>query len=188
LISEEQDRLKQEKKKLEEEKEKLLQTEGQQFSEVLWQESWHNCFDNKAAFASKLASTAAVVLKNLADEVTKVSYQNAKLSKDLQTAQDLAFVTAAKLPSKSKLTASKQCQTNSVQSYDPITNGHEDIDHWRSQFNKNPFLNDMGRELKSAKEIQESLRAALAEKKLKEAELLKQIQDGKQHEADLEMI
>jgi hypothetical protein len=35
LISEEQDRLKQEKKKLEEEKEKLLQTEGQQFSEVL---------------------------------------------------------------------------------------------------------------------------------------------------------
>jgi centromeric protein E len=172
LISEEQDQLKQEKKKLEEEKESL-QTEGQQLSE-------------EAAFARELASRAVVELKNLADEVTKLSYQNAKLSNDLQTAQDLAFVTAAKLPSKSKLTASRQCQTDSVQIDEPITNGHEDSAHWRPQFSNNPFLDDIGRELKSAKENQESLRAALAEKEAKEAELLKQIQDGKQHEAGLE--
>lgn len=44
----------------------------------------------EASYAKELASAAAVELKNLAGEVTKLSLQNAKLEKELMAARDLA--------------------------------------------------------------------------------------------------
>ena len=44
----------------------------------------------EASYAKELASAAAVELKNLAGEVTKLSLQNAKLEKELVAAQDQA--------------------------------------------------------------------------------------------------
>lgn len=182
---EERQKLNQEKVKLEEDKEGL-QNEGQQLAD-------------EAAFARELASRAVVELKNLADEVTKLSYQNAKLSNDLSTAQELAFATAAKLPPKVKHTASKQCQTDlEISSPSPLgkhfpgsdepsLNGLlDEIDIWRPHSNKNPFFSDVGQELKASQEIQESLKVALMEKENKETELLKQVEESKRRETDLE--
>lgn len=45
----------------------------------------------EALYAKQLAAAAAVELKNLAEEVTKLSFQNAKLQNDLTAAQDLAY-------------------------------------------------------------------------------------------------
>ncbi|CAM6110678.1 unnamed protein product [Calypogeia fissa] len=169
ILVEEKQKLNQEKAKSEQDKE-ILQNEGQQLAD-------------EAAFARELASRAVVELKNLADEVTKLSYQNAQLSNDLSTAQELAFATAAKLPPKLKHTVSKQCQTDELST----TNGLiDDMSIRKSLPNKNPYLNDVGQELKVTQEIQDSLKVALMEKEQKEADLLKQVEESKRRETDLE--
>ncbi|KAL2652994.1 hypothetical protein R1flu_021122 [Riccia fluitans] len=173
---EEREKLKQEKTRLQEEK-NCLQLEGQQLAD-------------EAAFARELASRAVVELKNLAEEVTKLSYQNAKLSNDLSTAQELAF--AARLSPKLKHTANKECQTDQkalldipVIDNDRSMNGLLDnMDRWR--LDSQPLLDDIKRELKAAKEKEAALELALIEKERKEAELVKKVNEAKQHETDLE--
>nr|AMS24220.1 kinesin 7-Ic protein [Marsilea vestita] len=44
----------------------------------------------EALYAKQLASAAAVELKNLAEEVTRLTFQNVKLQKDLTTAQEIS--------------------------------------------------------------------------------------------------
>ncbi|BFI24691.1 centromeric protein E [Marchantia polymorpha subsp. ruderalis] len=173
---EEREKLKQEKIRLQEEK-GCLQIEGQQLAD-------------EAAFARELASRAVVELKNLADEVTKLSYQNAKLSNDLSTAQELAF--AARLSPKLKHTANKECQTDQEIPLDiPLIdtdrnmNGFlDDIGSWT--LDSEPLLDDIKRELKASKEKEAALELALLEKERKEAELVKKVNEAKQHETDLE--
>lgn len=79
--------MKQEKEKLRQEKLRLVEDKGslQDQTEKLAEES---------AYAKELASQAAVELKNLAEEVTKLSFQNAKLQNDLMLAQELTFQNA----------------------------------------------------------------------------------------------
>ncbi|OAE31373.1 hypothetical protein AXG93_3789s1140 [Marchantia polymorpha subsp. ruderalis] len=173
---EEREKLKQEKIRLQEEK-GCLQIEGQQLAD-------------EAAFARELASRAVVELKNLADEVTKLSYQNAKLSNDLSTAQELAF--AARLSPKLKHTANKECQTDQEIPLDiPLIdtdrnmNGFlDDIGSWTLDSER--LLDDIKRELKASKEKEAALELALLEKERKEAELVKKVNEAKQHETDLE--
>lgn len=57
----------------------------------------------EASYAKQLASAAAVELKNLAEEVTKLSFQNAKLQKDLTSAQELAYTRVLAKPAVTEL-------------------------------------------------------------------------------------
>ncbi|KAI5068078.1 hypothetical protein GOP47_0016423 [Adiantum capillus-veneris] len=58
---------------------------------------------DEAVYARQLASAAAVELRNLAEEVTKLSYQNAKLQKGLTAVQDLACTRVLTKPAVSDL-------------------------------------------------------------------------------------
>ena len=76
----EKEKLRQEKLRLVEEKDGLhIQTEK---------------LAEESAYAKELASQAAVELKNLAEEVTKLSFQNTKLQNDLMKAQEVTFQNA----------------------------------------------------------------------------------------------
>ena len=86
-LKQEKEKVKQEKEKLRQEKLRLVEDKGslQNQTEKLAEES---------AYAKELASQAAVELKNLAEEVTKLSFQNAKLQNDLMLAQEVTFQNA----------------------------------------------------------------------------------------------
>ncbi|XP_057836682.2 kinesin-like protein KIN-7E, chloroplastic isoform X2 [Cryptomeria japonica] len=128
----------------------------------------------ESAYAKELASAAAVELKALAEEVTKLSYQNAKLTSDLEAAQESTFRRAAN--------GSKYGQNDETQ--DIYTGGRRE-GHMR-KFDQGTVLSDIRRDLIASHEREAALEAALIEKEQKETELQKKIEEAKQREADLE--
>ncbi|MFS7998555.1 putative plus-end-directed kinesin ATPase transcription factor C2H2 family [Helianthus anomalus] len=112
----------------------------------------------EASYAKELASDAAVELKNLAGEVTKLSLQNAKLEKDLATAR----VTNRPKPERNGRISGR-------------VNDEFDLD-----------LEALRRELHTTKQREANLEAALAEKEAKENEYVKKAEESKKKEAILE--
>ncbi|KAM0923546.1 hypothetical protein ACQ4PT_005464 [Festuca glaucescens] len=110
-------------------------------------------------YAKELAAAAAIELKNLAEEVTRLSYENAKLAADL---------TAAK-----ELTAS-------------VARGSIHNDTKRHDQENGFFVEEMRKELVASCEREAALEDTLSQKSRRENELLKIIDDGKCHEHDLE--
>lgn len=162
-----------------------LQIQGQKLAE-------------EASYAKELASAAAVELKNLAEEVKKLSLQNSQLANDLVTVQEAAF---SRLSSKSSATnggygknhvrTDRQglgAQTFRVNDAERGWMGggidldieYADIDSWELD------PEDMKRELHARKEREVGLEAALADKEQVETELRKKLEDAKQREANLE--
>ncbi|KAI7730530.1 hypothetical protein M8C21_006243, partial [Ambrosia artemisiifolia] len=112
----------------------------------------------EASYAKELASAAAVELKNLAAEVTKLSLQNAKLEKEL---------VAARGGNRPK----------------PGRNGR--LSGWvNDEFDLD--LEDLRRELHTMKQREVNLEAALAEKERSENEYMKKAEESKKKEAILE--
>ncbi|KAM3367467.1 hypothetical protein ACQJBY_016206 [Aegilops geniculata] len=107
-------------------------------------------------YAKELAAAAAVELKNLAEEVTRLSYENAKLAADF---------TAAK-----ELTAS-------------VTRGN---DTKRRDQDNGILVEEMQKELVASCQREAALEDTLSQKARRENELLKIIDDAKCHEHDLE--
>ncbi|KAL2512334.1 Kinesin motor family protein [Abeliophyllum distichum] len=139
----------------------------------------------EASYAKELASAAAVELKNLAGEVTKLSLQNAKLEKEIQAARELVR------------SSSMQTGNGSYRKYNdgqrPGHRGrisgrpndvsgalHDDFDLW----NLDP--NDLRMELQARKQREATLEAALAEKEILEDEYRKKVEEAKKREAALE--
>lgn len=118
----------------------------------------------EAAYAKELASAAAVELKALAEEVTKLSYQNAKLTSDLQVAQDLNFGRAA----------------------GSVKYGQNDQSQDHPAGRRGTVSADIRRDLIASHEREAALETILMEKEQKEAEVQKRIEEAKQREADLE--
>lgn len=118
----------------------------------------------EAAYAKELASAAAVELKALAEEVTKLSYQNAKLTSDLQVAQDLNFGRAA----------------------GSVKYGQNDQSQDHPAGRRGIVSADIRRDLIASHEREAALETILMEKEQKEAEVQKRIEEAKQREADLE--
>lgn len=119
----------------------------------------------EAAYAKELASAAAVELKALAEEVTKLTYQNAKLASDLQAAQDSTF----------GRTVNSLKYGQNDQSQDIYPGGRRGI-----------VSADIRRDLIASHEREAALEAVLMEKEQKEADVQKRIEEAKQREADLE--
>lgn len=141
----------------------------------------------EASYAKELASAAAVELKNLAGEVTKLSVQNAKLEKELSVARDLAHSRSSGL----------QTVTGANRKYgDSIRNGrkgrisgrtnevsgisYDEFESW----NLDP--EDLKMELQARKQREAALETALAEKELVEEEYRKTVEEAKKREAALE--
>ncbi|KAJ7551194.1 hypothetical protein O6H91_06G004200 [Diphasiastrum complanatum] len=155
---------------------------------------------DEASYAKELASAAAVELKNLAEEVTKLSFHNAKLSSDLAAAQEMAFRVSSKPIAGNghlKHTCSNDSQTSGEavlmsRTDRSLANGRfhsedhlgSDVNMWG--LNSDGALLEMKRELQARMEKELSLESSLAEKQQSELELQKKLDVAKQREAGLE--
>ncbi|KAL6906522.1 hypothetical protein ACP4OV_004123 [Aristida adscensionis] len=116
----------------------------------------------EATYAKELASSAAVELKNLAEEVTKLSMLNAKQAKELLVAQEMAH----------SRVHGRKGRTNS--------RGRDEVGTWSLD------LEDMKMELQARRQREAALEAALAEKELLEEEYKKKFDEAKKKELSLE--
>ncbi|KAM0028896.1 putative plus-end-directed kinesin ATPase transcription factor C2H2 family [Helianthus debilis subsp. tardiflorus] len=128
----------------------------------------------EASYAKELASAAAVELKNLAGEVTKLSLENAKLEKDLVAACEMANSKSA---------------NGGNRKYDPVKPGRkgrsssrvkDEFDSWSLD------VEDLRMELQARRQREAKLEAALSEKELIEEEYRKKVEESKKKEASLE--
>ncbi|AEE87012.1 Kinesin-like protein KIN-7D [Arabidopsis thaliana] len=132
----------------------------------------------EASYAKELASAAAVELKNLASEVTKLSLQNTKLEKELAAARDLAqtrnpmngvnrkYNDGARSGRKGRISSSRS--------------SGDEFDAW----NLDP--EDLKMELQVRKQREVALESALAEKEFIEDEYRKKAEEAKRREEALE--
>ncbi|KAJ0252458.1 Kinesin-like protein KIN-7D [Hirschfeldia incana] len=133
----------------------------------------------EASYAKELASAAAVELKNLASEVTKLSLQNTKLDKELAGARDLAQ------------TRNPMNGVNNRKYNDGPRSGRKGrISSGRSsgdEFDSRSLdLEDLKMELQARKKREAALESALAEKKFIEEEYRKKGEQAKRREESLE--
>nr|AAM13881.1 putative kinesin [Arabidopsis thaliana] len=132
----------------------------------------------EASYAKELASAAAVELKNLASEVTKLSLQNTKLEKELAAARDLAqtrnpmngvnrkYNDGARSGRKGRISSSRS--------------SGDEFDAW----NLDP--EDLKMELQVRKQREVALESALAEKEFIEDKYRKKAEEAKRREEALE--
>ncbi|KAF5955043.1 hypothetical protein HYC85_007899 [Camellia sinensis] len=150
--------LSQEKMKITEEKDKL-----EIHCEKLTEE---------ASYAKELAADAAVELRNLAEEVTKLTYQNAKLTADLAAAKEAC------------------CISNSFQrsaSFDVKKNSGNDAQPDAcSRKPDNVLVGELQHELNTRYQKETSLVTALSESDEIADELRKRLNEAKCREEDLE--
>lgn len=139
----------------------------------------------EASYAKELASAAAVELKNLAGEVTKLSLQSAKLEKELLAARELANNSRSSVMHPGNGVNRKYNDGPrpgrkgrlSGRSNDMLS---DDFESW----NLDP--DDLRMELQARKQREATLEAALAEKEFVEEEYRKKVEDAKKREEALE--
>ncbi|KAJ9561039.1 hypothetical protein OSB04_006199 [Centaurea solstitialis] len=124
----------------------------------------------EASYAKELASAAAVELKNLAGEVTKLSLHNAKLEKELVAARESRPGNGG---NRKYADATKPGRNGRLSGR--VNDGYNDLDS-----------EDLRRELQARKQREASLEAALAEKEVIEDEYRKKVEESKKKEAALE--
>jgi len=128
----------------------------------------------EASYAKELAAAAAVELRNLAEEVTKLSYQNAKLTGDLAASKELSLGRSNN-GQRHILFDGKQDHSNNMRA-----------DVYLKRPEDNVLIEELKKEIVARCQREASLEAALSEKDRKEAELQRRIDESKQHEEDLE--
>ncbi|XP_059314265.1 kinesin-like protein KIN-7D, mitochondrial [Lycium ferocissimum] len=141
----------------------------------------------EASYAKELASAAAVELKNLAGEVTKLSIQNTKLEKELLAARQV-------LNSRSSI-----AQTGNVRHRkhgENLWQGRRGrvsdreievpgvVRDGFGTWDLDP--DDLKKELQARKQREAALEATLVEKEILEDEYRKKVEEGKKREATLE--
>ncbi|XP_047941730.1 kinesin-like protein KIN-7D, mitochondrial isoform X1 [Salvia hispanica] len=137
----------------------------------------------EASYAKELASAAAVELKNLAGEVTKLSLQNSKLEKEMQVARELSTRSSGSYGGNRKHNdVQRTNRRGRVSGRANEVSGmvNDDFDMW----NLDP--EDIKMELEARKQREAILEAALAEKEILEDEYRKKVEEAKKREAALE--
>lgn len=122
----------------------------------------------EASYAKELASSAAVELRNLAEEVTRLSYENAKLNGELAAATEA--LSRSNFRHKSAPYEFKQSISNGV----------------RTKTEDGLLVEELQKELSAGYQREADLEAALSEREQVEGELRKRIDEAKRHEEDLE--
>lgn len=139
----------------------------------------------EASYAKELASAAAVELKNLAGEVTKLSLQNAKFEKELMAARDLVnsrsvMQTVNGVNRKYNDARSGRKGRISSRTNDISGAGLDDFESWSLD------ADDLRLELQARKQREAALEAALSEKEFVEEEYRKKAEEAKKREEALE--
>ncbi|XP_045806837.1 kinesin-like protein KIN-7D, mitochondrial isoform X1 [Trifolium pratense] len=139
----------------------------------------------EASYAKELASAAAVELKNLAGEVTKLSLQNAKLEKELMTVRDHAnsrAVVQTVNGANRKYSDARSGRKGRISSRanDFSGAGLDDFESWSLD------ADDLRLELQARKQREAALEAALSEKEFVEEEFRKKAEEAKKREEALE--
>ncbi|KAG4967024.1 hypothetical protein JHK87_032675 [Glycine soja] len=140
----------------------------------------------EASYAKELASAAAVELKNLAGEVTKLSLQNAKLEKELMAARDQVNTrngvvqTVNGVNRKYSDARSGRKGRISSRANESLGVGMDEFESWSLD------ANDLKMELQARRQREAALEAALAEKEFLEEEYIKKVEEAKKREASLE--
>lgn len=150
--------LKQEKVKLAEEKDGL--------------EVHSNKLAEEASYAKELAAAAAVELRNLAEEVTRLSYENAKLTGELAAAKEARC-------------RSNCCQRTMHNFRQNNMSGAWPEAHHRKQEDE-LLIEELQKELSMRNQREAALEAALSERELMEGDLRRRINEAKRHEEHLE--
>lgn len=127
----------------------------------------------EGTYAKELAAAAAVELRNLAEEVTKLSYQNAKLTADLTAAKEFN---------------SKSNSDQGASIFDVKRNGSigRRPDERLKKHEEGILVEELGQELNAMYQREASLVSALSERDEKEAEMRRRLDEAKQHEEHLE--
>ncbi|XP_008791643.1 kinesin-like protein KIN-7K, chloroplastic isoform X1 [Phoenix dactylifera] len=140
----------------------------------------------EASYAKELASSAAVELKNLAEEVTRLSLENARQAKELLVAQDMAYSRAGGGATR-KFSESKAEGAKLGRRGRPASRGGEvgstvygDVECCSLD------MDDMKMQLQARKQREAALEAALAEKELLEEEYKRKFDEAKKREMTLE--
>ncbi|KAK9136268.1 hypothetical protein Syun_015598 [Stephania yunnanensis] len=142
----------------------------------------------EASYAKELASDAAVELKNLAGEITKLSLDNDRLAKELLASQVMTFSLSVGTKNNSnKYSATKCCNSNLERTVQLASSHCEEIsavrdntDHW------NLDSKEILKELQAGKHREAALEAVLTEKELSEEHYRRKFDESKKREADLE--
>jgi len=140
----------------------------------------------ESSYAKELASAAAVELKNLAGEVTKLSLQNAKLEKELMAARDLANTRSAVTHTVNgvhrKYNDPRSGRKGRVSSRanENMGPGRDELESWSLE------VDDLKMELQARKQREAALEAALAEKEIMEKEHRNRVEEAKKRESSLE--
>lgn len=128
----------------------------------------------EAAYAKELASSAAVELKNLAEEVTKLSKQNARQAKELMAAQEMAYQRAGPLPPGHGAGRLGRRGRSASRGQEFLGGAaHDDLEEMRA-------------EVLARRQREAALEAALGEKEAAEEELRRRYDEAKKREAALE--
>ncbi|KAJ8450922.1 hypothetical protein Cgig2_032547 [Carnegiea gigantea] len=139
----------------------------------------------EASYAKELASAAAVELKNLATEVTRISLQNTKLEKELHGAREFAHSRGAQTANGSSRKYGDGVKPGRKARFSARVNdvpggAYDDFDSY------NLDLEDLKMELQARKQREAVLEAALAEKEFVEEEYRKKVEEAKKREEALE--
>ena len=126
----------------------------------------------EASYAKELAAAAAVELRNLAEEVTKLSYENAKLTGELAAAQEVH----------SRSTSQNPALHNFKQN--AVNRGRTDGCPRRPE--DEMIVEELQKELSARCQKEASLKTALSERDKIEDDLRRRLDEAKQHEEELE--
>ncbi|KAK7385164.1 hypothetical protein VNO78_30876 [Psophocarpus tetragonolobus] len=126
----------------------------------------------EASYAKELAAAAAVELRNLAEEVTKLTYENAELSGDLAAAKE------ASCKSNLSLTSSYDCKQN-------INNSFQ-RDGQSKKLGNEVLIEELQKDLNARLQREAALEAALSVKVEIEDDLRRTLNEIKHQKEDLE--
>ncbi|RDY09033.1 Kinesin-like protein KIN-7E, chloroplastic, partial [Mucuna pruriens] len=126
----------------------------------------------EASYAKELAAAAAVELRNLAEEVTKLTYENAELTGDLAAAKE------ASCKSNFSPTSSYDCKQNSNSSFQR--------DGQLKKLENEVLIEELQKDLNARFEREAALEAALSMKVEIEADLRRTLDEIKYQKQDLE--
>lgn len=143
----------------------------------------------ETSYAKELASAAAVELKNLAEEVTKLSLQNAIQTKELLSARELAYSRSASMQAtkgvmrkydENKVESIRGRRRSNSRGSEVTGRVHDEVTC------KTVDPNDLKMELQIRKQREASLEATLAEKELAEKDYKLKCDESRKREMALE--
>ncbi|XP_060673202.1 kinesin-like protein KIN-7C, mitochondrial isoform X2 [Ziziphus jujuba] len=125
----------------------------------------------EASYAKELAAAAALELRNLAEEVTKLSYENAKLTGELAAKKDVHC---------------RSCQRSALYDYKQNSINNARPDGRSKKPVDGALVEELQKELSIRYQKEAALETQLSERDQIEGDLRRRLDEAKQHEEDLE--